>query len=79
MPVKVAESFQAVALGAAIFGAVASGYYKDISTAQKNMASGFMKVYKPDKRSVETYKRIYKLYQEAGSSLEGIMRKLDNK
>ncbi len=79
MPVKVAESFQAVALGAAIFGAVASGYYKDISTAQKNMASGFMKVYKPDKRSVETYKRIYKLYQEVGSSLEGIMRKLDNK
>lgn len=78
MPVKVAESFQAVALGAAIFGAVASGYYKDISTAQKNMASGFIKVYKPKKKNVEAYKKLYKLYQETGSCLGKLLRKLGN-
>ncbi len=76
MPVRVAESFQAVALGAAIFGAVASGYYKNIPEAQKNMSSGFIKVYNPEKKSVETYRELYKTYQETGKCLEDIMRKL---
>ena len=76
MPVRVAESFQAVALGAAIFGAVASGYYKNIPEAQKNMSSGFIKVYNPEKKSVETYRELYKTYQETGRCLEDIMRKL---
>lgn len=79
MPVKVAKSFQAVALGAAIFGAVASGYYKDIASAQKNMASGYLKIYKPDKKNASTYRKLYKLYLQTGSSLEDIMKKLENK
>ena len=33
MPVKVASLFQAVALGASVFTAVASGFYKDIYKA----------------------------------------------
>jgi L-ribulokinase len=78
MPVKVAESFQAVALGAAIFGAVASGYYEDIAAAQKNMASGFLKIYEPNKKNVEVYKKLYILYQETGRCLEKQMRKLGN-
>jgi len=41
MPVKVAKSTQAVALGAAMFAIVAAGYYKDIYQAQKSMSSGF--------------------------------------
>jgi len=76
MPVKVASSFQAVALGASIFAAVASGYYKDIYQAQEKMASGFLKTYDPDKKNVVTYSRLYKLYKKLGSSIEDILREV---
>ena len=76
MPVKVAESFQAVALGASVFAAVAAGYYDSIDEAQKNMASPIEKTYKPDKDNVEEYKKLYKLYKELGDATEEILRKL---
>jgi len=76
MPVKVASSFQAVALGAAVFAAVASGYYKDIYKAQKNMASGFLKTYDPIKENVVIYKRLYGLYKKLGSQVEDILREV---
>ena len=47
MPVKVAKSEQAVALGAAMFGTIAAGLYKSIPDAQKNIGSGFIKTYYP--------------------------------
>lgn len=74
MPVKVASSFQAVALGASIFAAVASGFYKDIYRAQDKMASGFLKTYYPKKENVKTYLKLYKLYRKLGSSTEDILR-----
>ena len=76
MPVKVAASAQSVALGAAIFGAVAAGYYKNIYEAQKKMSSSFLKTYYPDKRNVEVYKRLYKYYIELGKTLEEQLRRL---
>ena len=76
MPVKVVSSFQAVALGASMFAAVASGYYKDIYQAQEKMASGFLKTYDPDKKNVVTYARLYKLYKKLGSSIEDILREV---
>ncbi|MBM3705703.1 MAG: ribulokinase [Actinobacteria bacterium] len=76
MPVKVAESAQSVALGAAVFGAVAAGYYKDIYKAQENMASPFVKTYMPIEKNAKTYKRLYKLYIELGTKLEDFLRKL---
>jgi len=76
MPVKAAESFQAVALGAAIFGAVASGYYGDIGTAQKKMASPIKATYKPDSKNALTYKKLYELYRKLGENTEDILRKL---
>jgi len=76
MPVKVAASAQSVALGAAIFGAVAAGYYKDIYQAQKNMASPFIKTYTPIKDNIKTYQRLYDLYIELGTKLEDFLRKL---
>ncbi len=76
MPVKVAESTQAMALGAAIFAAVASGHYNSIYEAQKHMASGFVKTYYPDNKNVRTYERLYDLYEELGSGLEGFLRRL---
>lgn len=76
MPVKVAESFQAVALGAAIFGAVAAGYYPSIEKAQENMASSILKTYKSDKDNVKIYKDLYKIYKELGDASQDILRRL---
>ncbi len=76
MPVKVASSFQAVALGASVFAAVASGFYKDVYRAQDKMASGFLKTYYPKKENVKTYLRLYKLYRRLGSSTEDILREI---
>jgi len=76
MPVKVASSFQAVALGASIFAAVASGYYKDIYRAQDKMASGVLRTYHPKKENVKTYLKLYKLYRRLGSSTEDILREI---
>jgi L-ribulokinase len=76
MPVKVASSFQAVALGAAVFAAVASGYYEDIYKAQDKMASGSLKTYSPIKENVEIYAKLYELYKRLGNSIEGILREI---
>ncbi|TET52356.1 MAG: ribulokinase, partial [Actinomycetota bacterium] len=76
IPVKVASSFQAVALGASIFAAVASGFYKDIYEAQEKMASGFLKTYSPKKENVKTYQKLYKLYKKLGSQVEEILREI---
>lgn len=76
MPVKVAGSFQAVALGAAVFAAVASGYYKDIYQAQEKMGSGILKTYYPNKDNARFYSEFYQQYKELGNSIEDILRKL---
>ena len=76
MPVKVAESLQAVALGAAIFATVASGYYSSIQKAQEKMASPILKTYEPDEDNVNKYKKLYRLYRELGKNTKDILRKL---
>ncbi|MCL4384709.1 MAG: FGGY-family carbohydrate kinase, partial [Cyanobacteria bacterium] len=76
MPVKVASSSQAVALGAAIFASVAAGYYKNIYEAQSHMASKFLKEYKPVPENVKVYKSLYEKYREAGRILEDLLRSL---
>jgi len=76
MPVKVSSSFQAMALGAAIFATVASGYYKDIRSAQEKMASSILKTYNPIKENVKIYRKLYELYERLGGSLEGILKEL---
>ena len=76
MPVKVLKSTQAVALGAAIFGAVTAGYYKDIMEAQKYMASKFLKEYNPIPENVKIYKDLYGKYIKAGKSLETLLQNI---
>jgi L-ribulokinase len=76
MPVKVAGSSQAVALGAAVFASVASGYYSDTETAQRNMASPVSKTYNPFKENVKIYQGLYRKYREMGENLEDILRDL---
>ncbi len=76
MPVKVTRSKQTVALGAAMFGAVAAGFYKEISEAQEKMGSGFIKTYEPDRQNVSFYAQLYEKYKKLGQSLEDQLRDL---
>ena len=75
MPVKVSKSKQAVALGAAIFGAVAAGAYASVEEAQKHMASGFEAVYYQDKKNAFIYNDAYARYKKLGNMLENELRK----
>lgn len=62
-PMKVSISEQTPALGAAIFGAVAAGEYKDVETAQSRM-TGTGKTYNPIPENHAVYKELYKLYKK---------------
>ncbi|MCF8362595.1 MAG: ribulokinase [Prolixibacteraceae bacterium] len=66
MPIKVARAEQTVALGAAMFAAVASGVYADIEEAQKAMGQGYEKTYDPIEEHAKQYAEIYKKYQKLG-------------
>jgi L-ribulokinase len=76
MPIKVAAADQAVALGAAMFGAVAGGVFPAISDAQKAMGRGFDKTYAPNKKHAIFYGKRYEDYVSLGTKLEGLLRKL---
>lgn len=76
MPVKVATSEQAVALGAAMFGAVAAEAYGSIAQAQEKMGSGFMAVYKPDSIRASFYKGLYEKYKTLGNTLEDQLKEI---
>jgi L-ribulokinase len=75
MPVKVTESEQPVALGAAIFGAVVAGIYKSVEEAQKYMSCDFETIYNPGKKNVPIYNNLYERYGKIGRILEDELRK----
>ncbi|MDI9866477.1 ribulokinase [Flectobacillus sp. DC10W] len=70
MPIKVASSDQACALGAAICASVAAGVYPDMASAQKNMASAFDATYEPRPEVVPIYEALYQRYQGIGQYIE---------
>lgn len=59
-PIKVCNTDQACALGAAMFAATAAGIYKKVEDAIENMNSGFSKEYIPQLENVKAYEDIYK-------------------
>ena len=62
MPIKVAKTEQACALGAAIFASVAAGIHKDVLTAIKAMSTDFDAEYTPIPENSAKYDEKYKLY-----------------
>ncbi len=66
MPIKVAASEQACALGTAMMAAVAAGVYSTIAEAQKIMGGGIETEYYPIPENAEKYKALYKHYQNVG-------------
>ncbi|WP_194767068.1 ribulokinase [Tamlana sp. I1] len=74
-PIKVAESDQAPALGAAIYAAVAAGIYKDVIEASKVMGSDFEAEYYPKANEVETYAALMESYKELAEFVEKTIKK----
>ncbi|TVP44380.1 MAG: ribulokinase [Mongoliibacter sp.] len=71
MPIKVATSDQAPALGAAMYAAVAAGIHPTTEAAIQAMSSGFDKTYHPIAANVPVYEKLYREYLEFGKEIEG--------
>lgn len=70
MPIKVAESNQAPALGAAIYAAVAAGIYNKVVDASKVMGSDFEAEYFPQSNQVKVYLNFTEAYKALGKFVE---------
>lgn len=69
-PIKVCNTDQACALGAAMFAATAAGIYTKVEDAIAAMNSGFFKEYHPNVDNVKAYAEIYKDYLKLGAFTE---------
>ncbi|MGL6197189.1 MAG: FGGY-family carbohydrate kinase, partial [Thermoguttaceae bacterium] len=74
-PMKISRSSQTCALGAAIFGAIAGGVYKKTEEAQKFMTGTSEIVYKPNKKAVAVYEKLYALYRQLHDSFGNVNAK----
>ena len=63
-PMKISRSAQTCALGAAIFGAVVGGAYRDVPAAQRKMTGVKREVYRPRKAAAAMYAELYRLYRQ---------------
>lgn len=70
MPINVARSEQAVALGSAMAAATVAGIYPNIEAAQDAMGNGFETEYFPVPENAEKYKRLYQTYSKLGEFVE---------
>lgn len=70
MPIKVCNTDQACALGAAMFAATAAGVYEKVEDAIKAMNSGFAKEYYPNTENAHAYLEIYNKYLLVGKFTE---------
>ena len=69
-PIRVAQSDQACALGAAMCAAVAAGVHPTIGAAQRAMGSGFDTEYQPRPAQVAVYETLYQRYITLGTFVE---------
>lgn len=86
MPIYVAATPQATAMGAAMFGAVAAGSevggYDSIFDAGKAMSRGVKTTYYPNPEAVPVYEKLYaeyvKLHDYFGRNPDSVMKRLKN-
>lgn len=74
MPIRVAESDQAPALGAAIYAAVAAGVYSNVIEASKIMGSDFEAEYFPQADQVKKYEIHLQAYKQLGDFVETVIK-----
>jgi len=70
MPIKVARSEQACALGSAMAAAVVAGVYATTHEAQEKMGGGFETEYHPIPENAAKYQVIYEKYAKLGQFIE---------
>lgn len=70
LEIKVVENEQTVALGAAMFAAVAGGLYATVEQAQAAMGSAIESVYRPDPERAKAYEQRYARYLRIGAFIE---------
>ncbi|MGW1454901.1 ribulokinase [Salegentibacter agarivorans] len=70
MPIKVASSDEAPALGAAVYAAVAAGLYPNVIEASKKLGSDFEAEYHPEPEALDTYAGLMEEYKELGAFVE---------
>lgn len=70
MPIKIARSEQACALGSAMAAAVVAGIYPNTAEAQKKMGGGIETEYHPIPENVEKYQELYEKYKRFGRFVE---------
>lgn len=79
-PIAIAESDQTCALGAAMHGAVACGYYPTMQAAARKMARLEKRTYRPNRSNVRRYEPLYqeyhRLYDLFGRSPTSAMKHL---
>lgn len=76
-PMKVSRSAQTCALGSAIFGAVVGGAYKTTSAAQRKMTGTKPQVYRPNRKAVKTYARLFSIYTDLHDAFGGVRTDVD--
>ena len=79
-PIRVVRSTQAPALGAAMFGAVAGGYYETITLAAEKMGGLLDVVYRPQEENQRKYNALFKefvtLHDYFGRGGNQVMKRL---
>ncbi len=86
LPIKIAATTQAVALGSAIFAAVAAGKdnggYDDIEIAVEKMTKPFIKTFEPNLDNKKSYDNLFKVYKKThdffGKENPELMKSLKN-
>ncbi len=66
MPIRIHQSEQTCAIGAAMFAATAAGIYPKVEEAMAAMGQGFAAEYTPNAGRAEIYAKRYAKYSEAG-------------
>jgi L-ribulokinase len=74
--IRVTAADQAVALGAAMFAAVAAGIHDSAEVAQGAMGAGFEHVYRPNAKSSLVYEQLYRRYRSYGALVEHAGREM---
>ncbi|MBL6655890.1 MAG: ribulokinase [Flavobacteriaceae bacterium] len=78
MPVKVAESEQTPALGAAIYASIASGIYNSFDEASEALGSPYHDIYYPEPAQVEIMQDLMKKYTAFGIDIEQLTHVLNS-
>ena len=70
IPIKVNQSEQSAALGAAMFAATVGGIYSKVQDAMLPMGKGFEKPFSPHPGKNKLYETRYRKYLEMGKFVE---------